>query len=464
MQPKFIISKQWFISSKENDINEDYLMMNEIGSGAYGKVFAAQEKSTLTMRAIKVIMKTRVEDYQTFINEISILKKLDHPNIVNIIETYENERVCFIVLEYCRGGELFDRIINLKRFSEAHAAEIMKQLISAVMYCHEHDICHRDLKPENCLCLNEDLSSDIKVIDFGLAAVAKEEELLHDIIGSAYYLAPEVLSNSYTKVVDCWSLGAILYLMLSGFPPFKGKDNTEILMNVYNGSFSFRNKIFKNISVEAKDLITRFLTKNPEFRITAKQAYQHPWIQGTFTSPYSELPISILDSIKSFMNSNSIKKTTLMFVVSKLTDSNISAMRMHFKMADSDGNGVLSKSELLRAMKNSANVDENNLDGIISSLDVNDNGVIDYSEFLTCCMLRKSFSTTGYLESAFKYFDKDGNGLITANEVRNVLFGGEIAQTLPINEIENMIRESDKNDDGCIDYKEFIEIIAKKES
>ena len=203
MSKKIVIDRQWFVTSKITDIALDYVMIKEIGHGAYGVVFLAQHKQSLAYRAIKAIQKIRIEHYQTFINEIEILKKLDHPNIVNIIETYENERACFVVLEQCKGGDLYDKLSKLRTFSEAMAAGIVKQIISAIMYCHNHGICHRDLKPENILYLTEDEESELKVIDFGLSKILSEREILHDIQGTHYYIAPEILSNNYTKEVDC---------------------------------------------------------------------------------------------------------------------------------------------------------------------------------------------------------------------------------------------------------------------
>lgn len=463
MNTKIVIQRQWFISSKTTDINADYVITKEIGSGAFGKVFQAEDRKSLSLRAVKVIQKIRVQDYQTFVNEIEILKKLDHPNIVNIIETYENERVCFIVLEHCRGGELFDRLVKLNHFTEAQAASIMKQLLSAIMYCHNNNVCHRDLKPENCLYVTEDDTSEMKIIDFGLSAQAKEEDLLHDLTGTPYYVAPEMMGGSYTKVVDCWSLGVILYVLLSGTPPFNGKDNNEILMSVYNGSFTFRPKIFKSVSDYAKDLISRLLTKDPNHRITAQQAYMHPWIQGTIPSPYPDLPPNLLASLKNFVETKTLKKASLMFIASKLTEVDIRNIRKHFKNIDINGDGVISKNELVSLVKSlTPDISDDNLQILVSSLDINDNGNIDYTEFLTGCLLRKSFSNSGYLESAFKHFDKDDSGFITVNEVREVLNGGEIVHKLSTNDIEEMIADIDKNKDGCLDYREFIDMMTQR--
>lgn len=255
---------------------KNYTFDKEIGSGAYGKVFLASEVNTGILRAVKVVQKNRISDYTSFQNEIDILGHLDHPNIVNIIETYETDRLCFLVLEHCSGGELFERISSQRYLTEIQAANIMKALFSAVAYCHDHGVCHRDLKPENCLFSNQTNDSDIKLIDFGLSKVFDEDEMMHSMNGTPYYIAPEILSGNYNYQVDCWSLGIILYIMLSGNPPFNGRSNQEILMNVYNGFYSFRPKAFESVSESAKDLISRLLVKDPTIRLTARQSLQHP--------------------------------------------------------------------------------------------------------------------------------------------------------------------------------------------
>ena len=307
MSRKIVIKRPWFITSKTLDINVDYLILRELGVGGYGTVFLAQDRRSLVYRAVKVIKKEEAKQFHTIIKEISILKELDHPNIVNIIETYETERNCFVVLEYCAGGEIFNKLVNLRVFSESHVAHIMRQLFSAIMYCHSHDICHRDLKPENCLYLTQDEDSEIKVIDFGLSAFVSEEEALHDITGTVYYISPEMLSGNYNKQADSWSLGVMMYVMLGGCAPFNGKDQNEIVMAVYNASYSFRIPSFDHVSDQAKDLISRLLVKDASRRLTAQQAYSHPWVQGAILQ-YNDLPVSILRSIEKFTKTASIKK------------------------------------------------------------------------------------------------------------------------------------------------------------
>mmetsp|Transcript_23609 Transcript_23609/g.23355 ORF Transcript_23609/g.23355 Transcript_23609/m.23355 type:complete len:282 (+) Transcript_23609:19-864(+) len=270
------LKKQWFVGSKSSNIENSYRFEAELGSGAYGKVMKAVNLNSNQTVAIKMIQKIRVKDYKTFNKELAILSIMDHPNIVKVLETYETERICYLVMELCEGGELFDRIIQEKKLSEANAAFVMRKLFSALSYCHDQGICHRDLKPENLMFVTKSPDSDIKLIDFGLAKDITEHSVMHSLNGTPYYIAPEVLSGSYSHEIDCWSLGVIMYVMLSGTPPFNGKNNEEILMKVYNGSYSFRPRAFQMVSEMAKDLISRLLVKDPELRYTARDAFNHP--------------------------------------------------------------------------------------------------------------------------------------------------------------------------------------------
>lgn len=459
-----ILKRQWFISSKFTDINSEYSLGLEIGSGTYGKVFICQNIQSQIVRAVKLINKDRVKDYETFTNEFNILKDLDHPNIVNIIETFETEKVCYVVLEHCSGGELFEKLCKIRRFTEKSAAKVMKSLISAVMYCHNHGICHRDLKPENCLFLNQAEDSDIKIIDFGLSSHITEADVLHDVIGTPYYIAPEMLSGNYSKVVDCWSLGVILYMLLAGTPPFNGKTNEEILMNVYSGSFTFRPKAFKTVSNGAKDLIARLLTKDPLYRITAQQAYLHPWIQELEPRIESVIPDSVLLSLKQFSKSSQLKKASLLYIASKIANDEIGKIRNIFQAADKNGDGEISKNEFMDIVRVNSKVNTLDLEVICTYLDTNKNGVIDYTEFIAGCLIRDSFTKEEWYKLTFDYFDHLHTGYITPESLKESLSGGDLAVNIPKSEIESIINQADLNHDRKIDFDEFCHLMRSYSS
>ena len=213
-------------------------------------------------------------------NEIAVLKDLDHPNIVKMYEFLEDEKRIYIVTEICKGGELFDEILNRSKFDEADAAIVMKQLLYAINYCHKKKIVHRDLKPENMLLEQDRDLEKIKIVDFGTSLSFDESRNLDEKLGTAYYIAPEVIKKKYNQKCDLWSCGVIMYILLSGEPPFNDPraDNEAIMKKVEIGKYDLTSGIWKTISKEAKDLVKKLLTYNPDDRIDAEQAMKHTWI------------------------------------------------------------------------------------------------------------------------------------------------------------------------------------------
>ena len=193
MASSMLLKKEWFIESKKNPIKDDYSFQYELGSGAFGKVMLGKHKLTGEMRAIKIVHKLRVKDVESFQNEVQILSCLDHPHVIKLIETYESERICFLVTEYCEGGELFFHITKAKRLTEEQAANAFRQIVAAVRYCHEKGIAHRDIKPENFLLKFAEDDNSIKIIDFGLAKAVDPDQLMSSVNGTPFYIAPEVL-------------------------------------------------------------------------------------------------------------------------------------------------------------------------------------------------------------------------------------------------------------------------------
>lgn len=221
-------------------------------------------------RAVKRLVKEKMSPHARIRleYEIDILKNLDHPNILRLYEVFEDKKYIYLVTEYCQGGELFDEIISRQRFNENDAATIVKQLLSAIAYCHQKKVCHRDLKPENILIDNKE-TLQIKLIDFGTSQRFEDEEKMELVLGTAYYIAPEVLKGHYDEMCDIWSCGVITYILLSGEPPFPGGDDKEILKNVVMGKFGFTREVWKSRSKESKEFIQSMMKVNPTTRPTA---------------------------------------------------------------------------------------------------------------------------------------------------------------------------------------------------
>lgn len=216
-------------------------------------------------------------------SEVQIMRAVDHRSIIKLVDVFESAHHIYMVMDLVTGGELFDQIVERGHFSEQDASAIMKQIFSALAYLHERKIVHRDLKPENVLCASKDptVLPQVKIADFGLSKVVGHETTLRTACGSPSYVAPEVLSRSYdgyTDEVDLWSAGVILYILLCGFPPFYSEDTAELYAQIQQGRFDFPSPYWDHISDGAKDLIQHLLVVDPNNRLSAVQALQHPWI------------------------------------------------------------------------------------------------------------------------------------------------------------------------------------------
>jgi calcium-dependent protein kinase len=223
-----LIHKENIIYHKTSNISKEYTFGKTIGTGSFGQVRLAIHKATKQTRAIKIIQKSKV-DTKVLFNEINVLSKLSHPNIMQIYEIFYDNTNIYIVSEYCKGGELFEIISTKGNFSEKDACVIMKQLMSAICYSHQNNIVHRDLKPENILMDNDSDDLTIKIIDWGCAQTIKTTKQSKQADGTAYYIAPEVLKGEYNEKCDIWACGVIFYILLCGYPPFNVKPMTKYI-------------------------------------------------------------------------------------------------------------------------------------------------------------------------------------------------------------------------------------------
>jgi len=272
-----------FISTEP--IRNKYSLGEEIGKGGFSIVYHAERKKSGEEFAVKKIEKKKVEgdDIKLLRREIQIMKKLDHPNILKLYEVYEDDDSFYLVMELVKGKELFDKIVERGMYSERDAANIIAQVVSAVEYLHENGIAHRDLKPENLLVEGEEEDSIVKIADFGFAKSFGGEtgEKLMTSCGSPGYVAPEILTaESYDKSVDMWSVGVILYILLSGYPPFYADSAPALFKKIMDVKYDFDDSVWDDISDTAKDLIRNLLVKDPAKRYTAQQCLAHPWITG----------------------------------------------------------------------------------------------------------------------------------------------------------------------------------------
>jgi calcium-dependent protein kinase len=460
------LKKQWFIKSKAGKVEDNYQfdIKKLLGSGTYGNVIKAVHANTKELRAIKVIQKSKVRNKDRFQLEIDIMRQLDHPNVIKLYETFEDARNLYLVMELCEGGELFDRIIAKGHFNEKEARNLFTQIMLALNYCHANKICHRDLKPENFLLLTKADDSPIKVIDFGLStyitdkgAMSGSKVAMTTKAGTPYYISPEVLAGEYDEKCDIWSAGVILYILLSGVPPFYGDTDPQILDSVKKGLFTFDIPEFKGVSESAKDLIKKMICK-PAVRLTAQQSLDHPWMKADLEKATLNLNWG---SLKNFQNYNKLKKATLTFIASQLSENEIQELGKLFKSIDKNGDGVLTVEEIKNALVNQKDQNIKDIQSVLDSIDTDGSGTINYTEFLAATMEKAIYLKEEKLFNAFRMFDADGSGKISAEELKATLGSDEKFKNLDKSYWENMIKEADKNNDGEIDYNEFLEMMGK---
>lgn len=258
-----------------------YRLGDELGEGAFSVVKLVFSKKTGEKYAAKCV--TRIDlprdDEESLLQEVDILKSLDHQNIVKYIDFFVEENSYYLILEYLEGGELFDRIVQKTCYTEKEARDVVILILNAIKYIHDLHIAHRDLKPENLLLTSKRDDASVKIADFGFAVKGASEKVLTTQCGTPGYVAPEILNNvPYDKSVDMWSIGVITYVLLGGYPPFHEENQKALFKKIRKGDFEFHPEYWNSVSEEAKDLIRSLLRVDSSTRLTCDQALQHPWI------------------------------------------------------------------------------------------------------------------------------------------------------------------------------------------
>ncbi|XP_027831781.3 calcium/calmodulin-dependent protein kinase type 1G isoform X2 [Ovis aries] len=285
------------------NIRKTFIFMEVLGSGAFSEVFLVKQRVTGKLFALKCIKKSPAFRDSSLENEIAVLKKIKHENIVTLEDIYESTTHYYLVMQLVSGGELFDRILERGVYTEKDASLVIQQVLSAVKYLHENGIVHRDLKPENLLYLTPEENSKIMITDFGLSKM-EQSGVMSTACGTPGYVAPEVLAQKpYSKAVDCWSIGVITYILLCGYPPFYEETESKLFEKIKEGYYEFESPFWDDISESAKDFICHLLEKDPNERYTCEKALRHPWINGNTALHRDIYPSVSLQIQKNFAKS-----------------------------------------------------------------------------------------------------------------------------------------------------------------
>ncbi|CAL0299496.1 unnamed protein product [Lupinus luteus] len=389
------------------EIDARYELGNELGRGEFGVTYLCIDKETHEQFACKSISKKKLKtaiDIEDVRREVEIMKHMPkHPNIVSLKDTYEDDNAVHLIMELCEGGELFDRIVARGHYTERAAAVVTRTIVEVVQMCHKHGVIHRDLKPENFLFGNKKETSPLKAIDFGLSIFFKPGEKFNEIVGSPYYMAPEVLKRNYGPEVDIWSAGVILYILLCGVPPFWA---------------------------------------------------DHPWLQNAKKAPNVSLGETVKARLMQFSVMNKLKKRALRVIAEHLSVEEVAGIKEGFELMDTSNTGKINVDELrVGLQKLGHNISIADVEMLMESGDADKDGYLDYGEFVAISVHLRKIGNDEHLHKAFQYFDQNQSGYIEIEELRNALVDEIDLNSEEV--ITAIMHDVDTDKDGRISYEEF---------
>ena len=499
------------IMKRDDNPYNVYTEICTLGSGTFGTVKKVKLKNNNNIiRAMKIIPKENVlegVDSKTVISEISILKKLDHPNIMKIYEFYEDEKNYYIISEFCDQGDLLGKMNKLHSMTELVVRFLMRQVLDAVAYLHNRKVLHGDIKMENLLLytavkkaqkrftvlsldtkdesLQKEInlsfqkrsltfntkkfmrnitSYEIKLIDFGCSKIfsKKHHKNLSGIIGTSAYCSPEVIDDIYDERCDEWSCGVLMYLLLCGEIPFPGETEEEMFSKIKKGKISFHQKEFKNVSNKAKDLICNLLMYNKDYRITASQALQHPFFTESFDPKllsYNKdlTKLTELIEIKQF---GKFQESIIAYLTINFIDKDEEKqLKEVFRYIDKNNKNFLKKEDIDICFKaNGYFLDKDSIDHIFSILDYDGNGVVEYQEFFRALVDKKKLFSDENLKIAFELLDEEKKNEISWNDIKRVFFHEmKIKDDL----IDEYLKEIGMTKEKTLNFQEFCSVMRK---
>ncbi|KAF0903678.1 hypothetical protein E2562_029053 [Oryza meyeriana var. granulata] len=427
-----------------------YELGKEVGRGHFGHTCSAVVKKgefkgqTVAVKIIAKAKMTTAISIEDVRREVKILRALSgHNNLVKFYDACEDGLNVYIAMELCEGGELLDRILARGgRYTEEDAKAIVVQILSVVAFCHLQGVVHRDLKPENFLFTTRDENAPMKLIDFGLSDFIRPDERLNDIVGSAYYVAPEVLHRSYSMEADIWSIGVITYILLCGSRPFWARTESGIFRSVLRADPNFDDSPWPTVSAEAKDFVKRFLNKDYRKRMTAVQALTHPWLRDE----QRQIPLDILifRLIKQYLRATPLKRLALKALSKALREDELLYLKLQFKLLEPrDGFVSLDnfRTALTRYLTDA--MKESRVLEFLHALEPLAYRRMDFEEFCAAAISPYQLEALERWEeiagTAFQHFEQEGNRVISVEELAQEL---NLAPT-HYSIVQDWIRKSD---------------------
>lgn len=439
-------------------LEDDYEVTTKVlGSGFNGVVRMGVSKVNKNQKvAVKAFKFQGVygEKWQQLQSEVEIFLEMDHPHVTRLFDVYEHPDHLNLVMECMEGGELFDRVTELKQFSERDAADAVWQMLLALNYIHTHNIVHRDLKLENFLYDLKN-SSHLKLIDFGFSKVWDLNTKMHVSCGTLSYVAPEVLAKNYDSQCDLWSLGVITFILLSGYMPFSGTESVQT-QNISAGKYKWKQERWANVSESGIGFVKSLLVIPASKRLSAKTALDHPWIASRHKHGATEVSSDICEALRSFGQASKFRRCCLEMMAWSLSNEERAKVREYFIMMDKSQEGTITLAELKAVMIDKFHISDEETREIFHALDTNHDELIHYSDFLAAMVSTRIALHDDLLKTTFNKFDTDNSGFISLENLREVLgesFDGE--------QVEDLLKEADFTKDGKISYQEFVAYVKQ---
>lgn len=463
------IAAGFAIKKLSKPITSYYSITKELHRDINTTVLMGVHRKTNRERVIKRVQKSSWKNrYATsrtpedlFRLEVTMLSQLDHPNILKICELFEDRTHIFIVSEALTGGPLLDYLAVTKSLSEELAAKIMSQVMNALAYCHSRGIVHKNLQMDSLILQNAPTDGEVQVIvtGFGSAGLLTVHEKLSRKLTPVYFIAPETLLTESSEKSDVWSCGVILHMLLTGEPPFTGSSNEEVIRKLASETVTFPTDRWEGISTEAIAMVRGMLAKEPAARLSLAQCIAHPWLVG-FTKGEkrgSSKPVAnALRNLKKFQMKKQLKQAVLSFMASHCgSPEEETTLTNSFRAMDTNGDGLLSKDELMAAYCTIMSREEAMfvVQRVMSFVDMDGSGFVDYSEFMLAAKNHKMLMTPANLKLAFDLFDQDSNGKISIKEFKQALSSKKIPTSDEM--WQELLSQVDANLDGELDFHEF---------
>lgn len=418
----------WGLTIPKRDIAEVYVFDKaSVGAGHYGSVWRAKHKlNKQKIFAVKSVNKTKLNgNVSLFKNELELLRFSDHPHLVRFFEIYQDFGKYYFILEFCDGGDLTTRIMKEGAMSEEDARYIMFQALLAINHLHACGIVHRDIKADNYLFKTTEADSDMKLTDFGLSKYFQPGSKMHSMVGTPFYVAPEVVEKrGYNEKIDLWSIGVVFYMLVTAEFPFRGITNNQTFDRIKRGEYSMTaSKQLMSMSQEGKALLKKLLERDPAIRVSAREALRDPWFTRLnverFNLGKNSLSKQLLERLKSGKQLSRLAKEIIrLMVILYDDDSSLLQLKYAYSYIDVLNNGILRSVELLKVadeMGEPMSIRE--ADALIASLGLRSKKALGYTDFLVAGVHPSFYTAETRMKQAFKLLDIDCDGFLSASDL-----------------------------------------------